>query len=129
MTLARITGLAAAAAALLAAPATAQETGWTTVGRASLGPDAASSTMKVRWDPQFRQGMFCTDGHAIKLGDATLRFEDGTAKVVKVRQKLADGGCSKPIAVPRKSHVATVDIAYDSATVAGGKAKVQLVAR
>jgi hypothetical protein len=129
MTFARITGLAAAAAALLAAPAAAQETGWTTVGRASVDGGAASGSIKVRWDPSFRQGMFCTDGSAIRLGDATLRFEDGTSKVVKVRQKLGDGGCSKPIAVPRKRQVATVDIAYDAATLAGGKAKVQLVAR
>lgn len=128
MSVARITGMAAAAA-LLAAPAIAQETGWTSVGRASVGADAASGSIKVRWDPNFRQGMFCTDGSAIRLTDATLRFEDGTSKVVKVRQKLADGDCSKPVAVPRKSQVATVDIAYDAATLTGQKAKVQLVAR
>ena len=128
MRIARTTGLAAAAAAL-AVPATAQDTGWTTVGRASVGADAASGSITVRWDPSFRQGMFCTDGNSIKLQDATLRFQDGTTKVVKVRQKLADGGCSRPIAVPRKSDVETVDIAYDPATLAGGKVKVQLVAR
>jgi hypothetical protein len=129
MSVARITVIAAAAAALLAAPAIAQESGWTTVGRASLGADATSGSIKVRWDPSFRQGMFCTDGSAIRLAEATLRFEDGTSKIVKVRQKLADGDCSKPIAVPRKSQVSTVDIAYDAATLTGEKAKVLLVAR
>lgn len=128
MSAARMTVIAAAAA-LLATPAAAQETGWTQVGRASVGADAASGSIKVRWDPSFRQGMFCTDGSAIRLTDATLRFEDGTSKIVKVRQKLTDGGCSKPVAVPRKSQIATVDIAYDAATLTGEKAKVQLVAR
>ena len=124
-----IVGFAAAGAALLAASAAAQDSGWTTVGRTAVGPDAATGSIPVKWDPSFRQGMFCTDGSQIRLNDATLRFEDGTAKVVKVRQKLAEGSCSKPIAVPRKSHIATVEIGYDSATLAGGKAKVQLVAR
>ena len=119
----------AAAAAILAGPATAQDSGWSTVGRVTVGPDASSGTMTVRWDPSFRQGMFCADGAGVRLADATLRFADGTSKIVKVRQKLADGGCSKPIAVPRKSQVATLDIAYDSATLNGGKAKLQLAAR
>ena len=117
------------AAAVLAAPAGAQGTGWTTVGRTVVQPDAGSGSMDVRWEKAFREAMLCVDDHAIKLTEATFRFADGSSKAVKLRQTLADGACSKPLSVPRKSDVASVDIAYDSASLGGSKAKVQITAR
>ena len=128
MSFARSIGLAVAAAAM-AAPALAQDTGWTTVGRTAVGPDSSSGTIQVRWDPDFRQAMFCVDGHGMRLDQATLRLEDGSTRVVKLRQTLADGACSKPLSIARKTKLAAVDIAYDSGSLDGAQAKVQLTAR
>ncbi|HEY0111573.1 MAG TPA: hypothetical protein VGB59_00315 [Allosphingosinicella sp.] len=128
MGFAKIIGAAAVAAAL-AAPSVAQDSGWRTLGRAPVNPEATSGTINVRWDPNLREAMFCVDGHGVRLTDATLRLQDGSAKLVKIRQTLADGGCSKALPLPRKADVASVDIAYDSASLGGAKAKVQLTAR
>ena len=127
MRFARTIGCAAAVAAI-AGPAAAQGSGWTPVGRAMVAPDAASGTIEVRWQRAFREAMLCVDGHGIRLAAATFRFEDGTTKVVKLRQALADGGCSKPFSMPRKT-VSSADIGYDPASLGGAKAKVQLTAR
>ena len=128
MSFARTIVLAAAAAAV-AAPAGAQGSGWTTIGRGATEPDSDSGTIAVRWDPDFREAMLCVEGHAIRVAEATLRFEDGSSKVVKLRQLLADGACSKPLAVPRKAKVASVDIGYDGESLAGAGAELQIAAR
>jgi hypothetical protein len=127
MNFARWTGLAVAAAAI-AAPAGAQS-GWTTIGRAAAEPEASTGTMQVRWNASFREGMFCVEGHGVKLTDAIVRLQDGSSKVVKVRETLADGGCSKPVVLPRKADVASIDVGYDAASLRGAKAKLQLTAR
>lgn len=127
MSFARTIALAAAAAAV-ATPALAQGS-WTTVGRGVTEPDSQSGTIAVRWDPGFREAILCVEGHDIRVAEATFRFEDGSAKVVKLREFLADGACSRPLSVPRKAEVASIDIGYDGASLDGAKAEVQVAAR
>lgn len=116
-----------ALAALLAAPAAAQS-GWTTVGAGRLDTSGAGK-MTVRWQPAFREMMFCADEGAVKLNEATLRFGDGRAKVLKLRAALKDMGCSKALSVGKNQDLTAIELAYDPASLKGDKAKVSLAAR
>jgi hypothetical protein len=113
---------------MLAVPAFAQS-GWLQVGKAHLDGSAGIGTIEPRWAPNFSEAMLCSEGGAIKVNDATFRMRDGKVQRLKLRVRLADGGCTKAFSVGRKRDVAGVDIAYDAASLGGGKTRLQLVAR
>lgn len=122
---------AAAAAAIvlaLAAPALAQS-GWTAVGGRAVSGEAGRDTIAVRWQPQFREIMFCVEGRAVRLLDGTVRYRDGRSQSVRVRARIADGACSRMANVGRNRDIATVDIAYDPASLEGGRTEVEVFAR
>jgi hypothetical protein len=127
MSLARSAALAALLG-LIAAPAVAQK-GWSAVGRAKIDSEAATGTLEVKWQPGYREIMLCAEGNAVKLDTLVLQFRDGKSQPVKLRARLADGGCSKTASVARNRDVATADISYDRASLAGGKTRLQLYAR
>ncbi len=118
----------AAIAMVVAAPAAAQS-GWTGVGGRRVGGDAGRGTITVRWQAQFREIMFCVEGRAVRLLDADIRFRDGRSQNVRIRSRIPDGGCSRVSAVGRNRDIATVDIAYDPASLEGGRVDVDLFAR
>ena len=124
----RIYAAAAALAGMAAAPAAAQS-GWLAAGRVKIDAEASAATMEVRWGPKFDEVMLCTEGSAVKLNSATFRYKDGKTKIVKLRARLADGACTKTTSLGRGRDVASVDIAYDPASLQGAKTKIQLVAR
>jgi hypothetical protein len=124
---------AAAGAALLcliAAPAAAQS-GWTMVGYAVLdgGAAAGTGTIRTRWQAQFREIMFCAEDHAVHLTDATVRFRDGRTQNVRVRMRVANGGCSRMSNVGRNRDIEAVDLSFDAASLEGQRARVQLFGR
>ena len=127
MNMRKAAGLAAMLAAC-AAPALAQ-TGWTTVGHAALAAEAGIATITPRWQPQFREIMFCTEDHDVRLLDAAIRFRDGRTQTIKIRARVADGGCSRMASVGRNRDIAGVDIAYDPASLGGGRARLLFSAR
>lgn len=127
MDLARGAALAAMAA-MLGVPAAAQ-TAWSAVGRVKVDAEASAGTIEVKWQPSFREIMLCTEGSAIKLDQLVLRFSDGKSQAVKLRARLADDGCSKTVSVSKGRDLATAEVAYDAASLAGGKTRLQLVAR
>jgi hypothetical protein len=127
MSLARGAALAALGG-MLAVPALAQS-GWLQVGRTHVDGASATGTIEPRWEPTFSEAMVCTDGGALKVNDVTFRMRDGKTQHARLRLRLADGGCTKALKVGRKRDLAGVDIAYDPASLGGGKTKLQLVAR
>jgi hypothetical protein len=116
----------AALAAAVAAPAMAQ--GWTTVGAGRLD-ESGNGTVKIRWQPEFRNLMFCADEGPVKLDAATLRLRDGSSKVLKLKAAIKDMDCSKTLSVPKNLDIATIDLAYDPASLKGARTKVSLTAR
>jgi hypothetical protein len=118
--------MAAALAAVVAAPAAAG-TGWTSVGRAMLEGGTGTASAELHWQAAFRELLVCADGGAVKLGDATLRFRDGTSRPLKLRTRLAGGDCTDPLSIGRKE-LASIDFAYE-AGAAGGANRLSIVGR
>jgi len=121
---------AAAIAVLVAASAPAiAQSGWAQVGNSLAEASAGTTSMTPTLDPRYREIMFCVDGHLIRLNDATIHFEGGTQQTVRVRARVADGGCSRMSMIGSRRTIQRVEIAYDPATLAGASAHVQLYAR
>lgn len=114
-----------------AGPAMAQSgTGWYGIGQAPAAPDAASVTVAARGEPRNREIMFCVEGHAMRLGDATLHFQGGGTQSIHISERIADGGCSRGKTLSgRNRAVESADVTYDQAILAGGSARVQLFVR
>ncbi len=121
---------AAAIAVLVAASAPAiAQSGWAQVGNSLAEASAGTTSMTPTLDPRYREIMFCVDGHLIRLNDATIHFEGGTQQTVRVRARVADGGCSRMSMIGSRHTIQRIEIAYDPATLAGASAHVQLYAR
>jgi hypothetical protein len=121
----------AAAIAVLAAasaPALAQS-GWAQVGSSTAEAGAGTTSMTPTLDPRYREIMFCVEGHPIRLNDATFHFEGGTQQTIRVRARVAAGGCSRMSVIGSRRTIERVEIAYDPATLAGASARVELYAR
>jgi hypothetical protein len=118
----------ALAIGIAAAPAAAGS-GWTSIGSARLDGAAASATAKLRWQAGFKELLVCAEGGAVKIGEATLRFADGTSRPLKLRTRLVDGGCLAELSVGKSRTVESMDIAYDPKSLAGAKTKITLAAR
>jgi len=73
--------------------------------------------------------MFCTQDHAVRLSEATVRFRDGRAQNVRIRARVADGGCSRMATVGRNRDIESVDVGYEPASLEGTRARVQLFGR
>ena len=119
----------AAILGLVAAPAAAQS-GWAGIGAAGASGDSGRVTIITRSDPRYRQLMICVEGHAVRLNDAQVRFSDNRIQNVRLRARLADGACSRMIDLSsHRQAIASADITYDVASLAGGTVRVQLFAR
>jgi hypothetical protein len=129
----RISGKAALAAGLatLAAAAAAQGgSGWYGIGQAAAPADAGSVTIAARGEPRNREIMFCVEGHVMRLNQATLHFQGGGSQVIRISERVADGGCSRGKTLSGHNHaVEGADVTYDQALLAGGTARVQLFVR
>ena len=123
-------GIAAAAAMLATMPALAQS-GWTHIGQAAANADARSATITVvRDDPRFHQVMICIEGHAIRLTDTIIHYQDGRTQAMQVRARIAAGGCSRMSELGGRNRlIQTAELGYDPATLQGGSATLQLFAR
>jgi len=121
----------AAALAVLAglsAPALAQS-GWAQVGHSTAAGSQDKTMMTPTLDPRYREGMICVDGHVIRLTEATLHFEGGTSRSVRLGARVTDGGCSRSFTFGSRSRIERIEVGYDPATLNGNSAQVQLYAR
>ena len=120
--------LAAGLAAL--AGAAAAQSGWQGIGQAVAPADAGKVTIAARGEPRNREIMFCVEGHAMRLLNATLHFQGGGTQSVRINERLADGRCSRGANLTGRKHgVESAEVAYDQAILAGGSARVQLYVR
>jgi hypothetical protein len=124
--------MAAAAAAILALTATgaAAQSGWTEIGHGPVSGDSGQATIQGSSSARWRELMICTEGHEIRINDLTLHFADARTQSVRLRARLPLGGCSRMLSMnSRGQALSSVDIAYDSASLAGGTVRAQLFAR
>ena len=121
----------AAGLATIAATALAQGgTGWHGIGQAVAPADAASVTISATGDTRDREIMFCIEGHAMRLNNATLHFQGGGTQTMRISERIADGGCSAGKTLSGRNHaVESAEVSYDQAILAGGTAHVQLFVR
>jgi hypothetical protein len=119
----------AACIAAAAAPAAAQS-GWSGVGWAAASGDSGRIAITAHSDPRFRELMICVEGHAVRINDADLRFDDDHRQSIHIRARLADGACGRMYTLnSRGKAIAAADVTYDTASLAGGTVRVQLFAR
>jgi len=119
----------AAVAASMASPALAQS-GWRGIGRAQADPGAASVTITARDDDPYREYMICVEGGPARLLDAQVHYRDNRVQTYRIRARVADGACSRSTgANGRDKTIATVDIAYDPASLQGSRPRLELYVR
>jgi len=123
-------GIASAVAMVAAMPVLAQS-GWTHIGQAVANADSRSATVTVvRDDPRFRQVMICVEGHAIRLTDTIIHYQDGRTQTMQLRARVPEGGCSRMSELGGRNRlIQTAELGYDPATLQGGSATLQLFAR
>ena len=122
-------GIVLAAAVMAAAPALAQS-GWRAIGRAQAGADAASVTIAARDDGSYREFILCVDGGPARLTELRVHYRDNRVQTYRVRDRLADGGCSRAASLSGRDHgIATLDIGYDSASLQGARPRFELSVR
>jgi hypothetical protein len=121
---------AAGLAALAVAAAAQGGSGWYGIGQAPAPADAASVTIAARGESRNREIMFCVEGHVMRLNQATLHFQEGGTQVIRISERVADGGCSRGKGLSGHNHaVESAEVTYDQAMLAGGAARVQLFVR
>ena len=122
---------AAAFAVLVAASAPAlAQSGWAQVGQATAQSSASATTLdRPVLDPRYREGMICVDGHAMRLNQATVRYESGNQTTINLRARVTNGGCSRAFGINSRHTIQSVEVTYDPATLEGASAHVQLYAR
>ena len=125
----RASVLAAAGAALLAAPAAAQS-GWMRIGASEVSGDTGRATVSARGQPQFRELMICVEQHPIKITGGEIRFRDGRTQALRLRSLIDKQDCSSFLRLSgRERDIASVDLTYDAASLSGQASRVELYAR
>ena len=123
----KVAGLVAAM--MLAAPAAAQS-GWTGIGASEVGGDSGRATLTAQGQPQFRELMICVEQHPIKITGGEIRFRDGRTQNLRIRALIDKQDCSSFMRLSgRERDVASVDLTYDPASLAGQRSRVELYAR
>ena len=130
MTCKRAAVLAATAiAAFAAAPAPAQP-GMGMIGQKIVGAELDRDTITARGDEPSREIMFCVEEAPVHFQEVTVRFANGTAQNIRLRSLVAAGRCSRTIELRGGNRdIASVDFTYQSASLGGGRARIQLYAR
>ena len=124
-----VTAAAAAGSLFIAAQAMAQ-TGWGMIGQREVGADVDHDTITIAREEQHSQLMFCTEGHGIRILDATVYYRDGRAQPIHVRSMVGADRCGRPIELSgRNKDVASLDFNFETASLGGARTKVQLFAR
>lgn len=122
-------GIVLAAAIMAAAPALAQS-GWRAIGRAQAAADTARVTIAAREDGSYREFILCVDGGPARLTEFQVHYRDNRVQTYRVRDRLADGGCSRAVSLSGRDHaIATLDIGYDPASLQGARPRFELSVR
>jgi len=126
----RAAAMAALGSLAAAVPALAQDSGWGMIGQRQVGIDVDHDSIPARAGEQYRQLMLCVERAPIQVLDVTVRYRNGANQSVRMRSRIADGRCSRGIDLRgREREVASVDFTYQTASLGGQRALVQLFAR
>jgi hypothetical protein len=93
-----ILAAAAAAFALTASPATAQQWGhWRTIAFKTVNGGTDVDRINVRSNNRYRQVRLCVYNAPLRMRDFDIRFENGQRQDVRVRQLIGAGMCTRNI--------------------------------
>jgi len=123
--------MAAAGAALLAAPAVAREMAWMGIGTTSVNAQTTSQTIEVRGLNIPRETMFCAEDAAVQIVSAEFRYRTGDPQTLNLRARVRAGDCSRIIGLRnREGELASVTFNADPASLASGAtARVRVLVR
>ena len=123
-------GIVLAALAVSAATPAFAQSGWRGIGRAQADPGAGSVTITAHDDDPYREYMICLEGGPVRLLDAQLHYRDNRVQTYRIRARVADGACSRSAgATGRDKTIATMDVAYDPASLNGSRPRFELYVR
>jgi hypothetical protein len=128
MTGKRAAVLAAIALAVVAVPVLAQP-GMGMIGRRLVADTAERDTIPVTGSDHYGTLMICVDDAPIRFQEIVVRYKDGSARNVRLRALVAAGRCSREIELGGRRELAGVEIAYQAASLGGGRALLQLFGR
>ena len=122
---------ALAAALLSLASGAAAQTGWTGIGRGEIIGDSGRGAIAGRETQGFRNEiMICVESHALHILDAEIRYRDGRTQALRIRARMDAGDCGRPIALRGGNRdIASLDVAYEPASLGGARAIVEVFAR
>lgn len=104
---------AAAAAALLVSPASAQR-GWDTIGYQTVDRGADRDVIRVRGNERHRQVRICAIGQPFRLLDANAVFQNGGRQDIANTQRVRAGGCTTPMDLKgQRRNLARVSLTYE----------------
>ncbi len=99
--------------AFVAAPAIAQDRGWTTVGYKTVGSGVDRDRIKVRGNDRSRQIRLCSINRPIEMRDFDVYYANGGQQDVQVRQRINAGSCTRAIDLNgRRRNITEVRLAY-----------------
>ena len=125
-----VTAAALAAIWMAAAAPVAAQTAWVKIGDRRVSDEVDRDTIRARGGEEFRQLMICVEQAPVRFHSITVRFQNGGTQDVRLRALVAAGRCSRFIDLRgRDRDVAAVDFVYESASLRGRPAQIELFAR
>lgn len=88
---------AVTAAALIAAPAVAQNGNWRIIAFKTVSGGVDTDRINVRGDVRYREVKLCAFNAPLRMRDFDIRFENGQRQDVRVRQTIRAGTCTRDI--------------------------------
>lgn len=128
MMMKRAAVLAALAFVAAAAPVLAQP-GMGLIGRAQVGDTVDHDTIPVTGTELYGTLMICVDRAPVRFQEVVVRYKNGNSQNVRLRSLIAAGRCTREIELHGRRDIATVDFTYQSASLGGQRASLQLFGR
>ena len=97
MTRMMLLGVAAAAAAMAAVPASAQWRNWHTIAVKTVNRGTDVDRINVRGHARYREVRLCVFNAPLRMRDFDIRFENNQRQDVQVRQRIRAGTCTRSI--------------------------------
>lgn len=123
--------MAAALAAIafaVAAPLAAQP-GMGLIGRRQVSDAVDRDTIPVTGTALYGTLLICVDDAPLRFQEVVVRYKNGTSQNVRLRTLIAAGRCTREIELHGRRDIAGVEVTYQTASLGGQRARLQLFGR
>jgi hypothetical protein len=105
---------------ILAVPAEAQRSRWTTLNTTSVRPGVTSETLWVRNRDGLREARLCIERRSVRITGVRIDFDRGVSQRVPVLRTIRPGECSLAVSLRNGGRDRIRSVRLDLARLAAG---------